>query len=719
MNKAAVKVLILASFLAAAWAASVRQNTSPEVQLRAAKHQELVEGNLEEAIRLYQEIVATNNGNRAVAAKALVQLGQCYEKLGQVEAEKAYGRVVREYPEQGTEAAFARERLAALAKSAQGPSKPRFTKIQLTTKLYAQAALSSNGQSLAFTDDGSIWVVPVHGKVEPNIAGVPVKLTEPMGARMDLTWSADRKWIAFNTLDRTDGSPDGSDLDGIYVIPAAGGDPRKVPVPKSRGGQPYLYRLSLSPDGSRMAYCAWESSPSAGREVPHLFTVPIGGGQPMQVTEQPACEPAFSPDGTRIAYITEESTDCVGNRHQTIRYHGHVVVKAVDGGEPVLVSDLPGRPKGPVWSPDGGMIAYLQDTEDDNVTRDLRIVAISENGNPLGDPTRIELPFRTITPLIGWTVDNRIGILARDKKQEAIYTVSPNGGKAAQVSPACGVASHPRWSPDGKQIYFRGSTGNIAFVPSGGGKPVDVPFETEKQIVVAVPGGGNQVSPDGKRIVFAGGFREKDWRVNVWTVPVEGGKPSQVTDLPRSADVRWPCWSPDGESIAFITIDKSLGWCANINVVPAGGGEIKRLTSSSDGVLWSAIAWSPDGKHIAYFSSDRTLKLIPAVGGERTSICQLGRSRKTRPAGLGELFQLEMTWSPDARQLAYAYGRKLWRVNLEDPTPVEIKTGLEEAIPAKLDWSPDGNVLAFTGVSGLDYELYLMEDFLHLVEPAH
>ena len=41
-----------------------------------------------------------------------------------------------------------------------------------------------------------------------------------------------------------------------------------------------------------------------------------------------------------------------------------------------------------VWSPDGRMIAFLQDTADDNVTRDLRIVAISENGNPLGDPTR-------------------------------------------------------------------------------------------------------------------------------------------------------------------------------------------------------------------------------------------------------------------------------------------------------------------------------------------
>jgi Tol biopolymer transport system component len=78
-----------------------------------------------------------------------------------------------------------------------------------------------------------------------------------------------------------------------------------------------------------------------------------------------------------------------------------------------------------------------------------------------------------------------------------------------------------------------------------------------------------------------------------------------------------------------------------------------------------------------------------------------------------------MAWSPDSNQIAYTFGKKLWKVNLEDSTPVEIKTGLEEAIPAKLDWSPDGKFLAFTGVSGLNYELYLMEEFLSFVEPIH
>ena len=163
----------------------------------------------------------------------------------------------------------------------------------------------------------------------------------------------------------------------------------------------------------------------------------------------------------------------------------------------------------------------------------------------------------------------------------------------------------------------------------------------------------------------------------------------------------------------------SKDWFANINVIPAGGGEIKPLTSASDEVAWSAIAWSPDGRHIAYFSRDRTLKRIPVSGGERTSICQLGRSGKTQPAGLGELSQLEMSWSPDSNQIAYTFARKLWKVSLDDSTSVEIKTGLEEAIPAKLDWSPDGEFLAFTGVSGLNYELYLMEEFLSLVKPIH
>src|SRR6266851_1181746 len=93
----------------------VHQDDQAEVLLQAAHQKQLVEGQLEEAIQLYKRIVQEHSGNRAVAAKALLEMGQCYEKLGNTEARKAYERVLREYGDQNEAAAQARARLAAIS----------------------------------------------------------------------------------------------------------------------------------------------------------------------------------------------------------------------------------------------------------------------------------------------------------------------------------------------------------------------------------------------------------------------------------------------------------------------------------------------------------------------------------------------------------------------------------------------------------------------------
>ena len=65
--------------------------------LQAALHTAQVDGELEEAIRLYTGLRERYGDNRAVAARALVQIGQCYEKLGRAEARQAV-RLAREQP---------------------------------------------------------------------------------------------------------------------------------------------------------------------------------------------------------------------------------------------------------------------------------------------------------------------------------------------------------------------------------------------------------------------------------------------------------------------------------------------------------------------------------------------------------------------------------------------------------------------------------------------
>ena len=79
----------------------------------------------------------------------------------------------------------------------------------------------------------------------------------------------------------------------------------------------------------------------------------------------------------------------------------------------------------------------------------------------------------------------------------------------------------------------------------------------------------NDISPDGSTIAFT-------YKGNIYTVPVQGGRASQLTTNPAyDTD---PMWTPDGKSIVFSSYrEKSK----DIYMVSAEGGSPKRLTSHS------------------------------------------------------------------------------------------------------------------------------------------
>src|SRR5579871_63082 len=86
---------------------------SAELQLEAAIHREMVLGDLKGAMQAYQTILGSETKSKTVAARALFQLGQCEEKLGQrAAAYSFYQRVVTEYGDQSETAGMARAKLA-------------------------------------------------------------------------------------------------------------------------------------------------------------------------------------------------------------------------------------------------------------------------------------------------------------------------------------------------------------------------------------------------------------------------------------------------------------------------------------------------------------------------------------------------------------------------------------------------------------------------------
>ena len=108
--------------------AAAQRVSDIELLLREALHKQQVDGDLPGAIKLYQQIVATRNGNRTLISRALLELAGCYEKLGQ-QAETVYQQIVRDYADQPA-ASQARAKLAALRPPAP-PPKMTLSQIEL------------------------------------------------------------------------------------------------------------------------------------------------------------------------------------------------------------------------------------------------------------------------------------------------------------------------------------------------------------------------------------------------------------------------------------------------------------------------------------------------------------------------------------------------------------------------------------------------------------
>ena len=408
-------VAVLAGLLTASFAMA-QKNDQAEMLMQAANHKQLMEGQLEEAIQLYKNILANYSGNRAVAAKALVQMGQCYEKLGRAEARKAYERVVREYADQ-PEAAEARMRLAALTL----PVKPAISAGVVVRQVWTtgpdvglDGSPSPDGRYLCYVD----WTTGDLA-LRDLVSGESRRVTNkgPWSKAVEFAehfcrFSSDGKQLAYMWFKDVNCE--------LRIIGLDGSAPRVV---YRNEQQDVCWAYDWSPDGKYIAAGIVKTDKGKPEKTGQIALISVADGAVRVLKslpiERPPQKMSFSPDGRFLAYDLPSSQDA--------QKHDIFALDVDDGREiPVVVHPADDRLLG--WTPSGDGILFASDRAG---TTGAWLAPVKD-GKPQGRPELVRQDIgQSILPL-GPTRGGSYYYATRSSEKE-VYTATLDLTKGALV----------------------------------------------------------------------------------------------------------------------------------------------------------------------------------------------------------------------------------------------------------------------------------------------
>jgi len=438
--KSSIKILsILLASLTILWMTAGKSyaQQTPGQLFEKALYAEEVEGDLAEAIELYQQVLEENPDNRQLAARAILHKGLCYEKLGSEQARLSYYDVLSKYSEQAEEAAIARERITHLdayvaelnTKAEQHMKKGnelfKSWAYESAIKEYEDAITLRPNTLLAMNAQYSIG----HSLYKAgNYEDAMATLTNLMEENPESNITPVTELMLYQVQYAMENTNNPSTAETNYgedtlVDPKSGITFRKI---KSLTGESDIITwptfINLSPNGKFLLL---------GNTV-----VPLDGTNPFglidfQATGVQATRGTWSPDGTKAAFYSGDAICVVPVSPET----GHTTgpFKKIHKGEHLKWIFNPG------WSPDSKKLVYGDPGGD--------IWTINADGTDLKQITKTE----TKESVPSWSPDGK-NIVYRIRERKSIGIYSLDNGNSIELSYGDGIQGNPVWAPDGKLL---------------------------------------------------------------------------------------------------------------------------------------------------------------------------------------------------------------------------------------------------------------------------
>ena len=412
-----------------------------------------------------------------------------------------------------------------------------------------------------------------------------------------------------------------------------------------------------------------------------LWKVPRAGGSAIRLTSNVGTEssPIFSPDGGWIAFTGE--------------YDGNidVYVMPAEGGEPRRVTYHPGADQAIGWTPDGSQVVFLSARGTGFPVPKMYTMPVAGGGLPT------ELPF----PMAGGPAS-----FSPDGSKIAYMPLAPaflqwkkyRGGRTTKIwignMSDSAVEEIPRQNSNdiipmwiGNKIYFlsdrNGRNFTLYSYDTGTKKVAEAVTNTGLDLKSASAGPDGIVYEQFGTINIFDPSSGRSSRINITlNGDLSQVRPRYVRAAPSISNV---ALSPAGARAVFEARGEIIS-------VPAEKGNARNLTNTP-GVAERDPAWSPDGRWVAYFSDESgeyALHLRDQNG--------MGEVKKIALGNPSSYFYAPK-FSPDSKKVVFTDKRlNVWYLDIDKGAMIKVDTNPYENPFSVLDpnWSPDSKWLVYT-----------------------